>query len=390
VEKISEEFCTQCGTQLSDSAVFCHICGSKIERVTGVPTAIPKQAVVTAPAKHHTLAKPYSPKRRQVVTGVSIGIILAVIVPIILIAVFGSINFTDLGELEFDVSSLAITNIELSIDNSVGSVDIEYDNSMVKLFEATINVKGRPGSNINEAQNFEIIIEPTKLVIEFTSGEYSFFFWNKKAFTYNIVVKLHPSAVVDFNVDADTGSVSLTTNGVDNLDFNNILLTSNTGRVTLDMGGTGDATIQDLYLESDTGRINVDLGERTTLNTTDIVVTTDTGGITFSYTDLIILDDISWYIETNTGSINMQITQLMVFPYDVESVFDVMTDTGSITVGFNFNNTIGYRFDGASDTGSVDLLGEDDYYQSLLYLTASNIYSFTLDTDTGSVTAEEL
>ncbi len=387
---MNSQFCTHCGTQLTDAAVFCHKCGSKIELVKGVPTAFPQEEVVTAPAKHHAIAKPYSPKRRNVVTGVSIGIILAIIVPIILIAVFGSINFAVLGEIEFDVDSLAITNIDLSIDNSVGSVDIEYDNSMTKLFEATINVKGRPGSNIDEAQNFGMIIEPTKLIINFTSGEYSFFFWNKKAFTYNILVKLHPSAVVDYYVDADTGSVSLTTNGVDNLNFNDIYLTSNTGRVTLDMSGTGDATIQNLYLESDTGRISADLGEGTTLNTTEVTLTTDTGGITFSYTNLIVTDDISWFIETNTGSINMFITQIMVFPYDVENVFDVMTNTGSITVSFYFNNTIGYRFDGSTSTGTVDLLGEDDFYESPGYLTASNKYSFTLDTDTGSVTAEEL
>ncbi|MHA2308759.1 MAG: hypothetical protein ACXABJ_05745, partial [Candidatus Heimdallarchaeaceae archaeon] len=149
--------------------------------------------MVTAPAKHHAVAKPYSPKRRQVVTGVSIGIILAVLVPIILIAVFGSINFTHLGTLEFDVDSFAITNIDLSIDNNVGSIDIEYDSSLTKLIETTIEVRGRPGGNIDEARTFGMRIDPNTLVIDFNSGEdYSFFFWNKKSFTYDITVKLHP------------------------------------------------------------------------------------------------------------------------------------------------------------------------------------------------------
>ena len=346
--------------------------------------------MVTTPTKHHALVKPYSPKRRQVITGVSIGIILVVIVPIILIAVFGSISFIDIGEIPFDVDSFAITNIDLNIDNSVGSVDIEYDNTMTKLFESTINVKGRPGASIDDAQTFGMVIEPSRLVIEFNSGDYGFFFWNKKAFTYNILIKLHPSAIVNFDVDADTGSVSLTTTGVDNIEFGNIYLVSDNGRVTLDMSGSGNASIQDLFLDSDTGRISVDLGERTTLNTTDVNITTSTGGITFSYTDLIVTDDIFWAIHTSTGSINMFITQLLVLPYDLINAFDVHTSTGSIAVSFLFNSSIGYRFDGSSDTGSVDLLGEDDYYQSALYLTASNVYGFTLDTNTGSVTAEEL
>ncbi|NPD90149.1 MAG: zinc ribbon domain-containing protein [Asgard group archaeon] len=391
MKKISEQFCTQCGSQLSDAAVFCHICGSKIELVKGVPTAIPKTEVVTAPAKHHVLAQPYSPKRRKVITGVSIGIILAVIVPIILIAVFGSINFTHLGTIELDVDSFAITNIDLSIDNNVGSVDIEYDSSMTKLIETTVEVRGRPGGNIDEAKTFGMRIDPDTLVIEFNSGEeYSFFFWNKKAFTYNIFVKLHPTATVNHFVDADTGSVTLTTDKIDNIEFNDILLTSNTGRVTLDLSGSVNSTIQALDLGTNTGRVNVDLGERTTLSTTLVDIHTNTGSITFTYADLIVLDDITWLIETDTGSINMFITQNLVYPYSVESVFDAITDTGSITLNFSFNNTIGYIFIGSTDTGSVDLLGEDDLYESPNYLTALNTYSFTMDTDTGSVTAQEI
>ncbi|MHA1953852.1 MAG: hypothetical protein ACW96U_07895 [Candidatus Heimdallarchaeaceae archaeon] len=345
--------------------------------------------MVTAPAKHHAVAKPYSPKRRQVVTGVSIGIILAVLVPIILIAVFGSINFTHLGTLEFDVDSFAITNIDLSIDNNVGSIDIEYDSSLTKLIETTIEVRGRPGGNIDEARTFGMRIDPNTLVIDFNSGEdYSFFFWNKKSFTYDITVKLHPSATVDHFVDADTGSVSLTTNKIDDIEFYDVILTSNTGRVSLDMSGSTDSSMDNLDLGTNTGRINVDLGERTSINTSLVDFHTNTGSITFSYIDLIVFDDISWLIETDTGSINMFITQNLVHPFSVDSVFDVITDTGSITLNFNFNNTIGFKFVGSTDTGSVDLLGEDDVYQSLNYLTALNTYTFTMDTDTGSVTAE--
>ena len=388
--KISEEFCTQCGTQLSDAAVFCHICGSKIERVQGVATAIPKQEVVTAPAKHHELAKPYTPKRRKVITGVSIGIILAVIIPIILIAVFGSINFAVLGTLEFQVDSFAITNIDLTIDNNVGDVDIEYDSSLTNLIETSIEVRGRPGGNIDDAENFGMRIDPDTLVIQFNSGdEYSFFFWNKKAFTYDITVKLHPTAKVNHYVDADTGSVVLTTDKINDIEFEDVILTSNTGRVELDMSDSEDCSMQNLDLGTNTGRINADLGERTSLNATLVDIHTNTGSITFSYTDIILIDDISWHIETDTGSINMFIIQDLVYLYDISSSFDVGTDTGSVNLYFNFNSSIGYRFEGSTSTGSVDLLGEDDFYQSPNYSTASNTYTIVMDTSTGSITAEE-
>jgi len=182
VIKINSQRCTKCGTQITNNAVYCQKCGSKIEIEKEISAAYLKEKKIVTTIKNHEPTKNYSPKRRKMITGISISIILIIIVPLILITVFGSINFINLGTLEFEVNSFEITNIDLAINNNFGSVDIEYDNSMAKLMETIIYVKGKTGAKIDQAKNFEMITESEKLIIEFDSGEYEFFFWNKKAF----------------------------------------------------------------------------------------------------------------------------------------------------------------------------------------------------------------
>jgi len=386
VKKISEQFCTNCGTQLTSEAEFCHKCGYKIQIVKGVPAAIePERAAPTA--KHTRLQEPRRARRRNTAVGIAIGVIAALIVPIIIIGIFGAINFVYIDTLEFDVESLSITEIDLIIDNNVGSIDIAYDESMTKLFEATLEVRGRPESNILDAENFVLLSETTKLVIQFEAGDYNFFFWNKKTFSYDIDITIHPNATVDFNVNSDTGSVTLIINGVDNLELGDLILTSNTGTITLGMTGSVNTTIPELELVTDTGKINVDLGERTELNDTEVLIDTDTGSISFAYEDLILYQDIVWSIGTNTGSITLNIVQNLVLNWTYTAVYDVKTNTGSITMNFIFNASIGINIYGTTDTGSVNLPTPGEYYENSLYSTADNVHRFTLETDTGSVTA---
>ena len=389
---MTENFCTHCGTQLTDKAVFCHMCGSKIEFVKGVAVATPVDAPVTPPKQKVPAAAPVVPVqpvyRRPKAIGVGVLIAICILVPIILIGVFGSINFVDVGELYFDIDTLTETNIVLNIDNSVGSVDISYDVSATKLFDATIEVKGRPGASLDDAKNFQWIYESgVAHEITFDSGDYGFFFWNKQAFTYDITIKLHPDAVVDYSIITSTGSSSLVSNGIDNLDITDIWLSASTGRVTLDLSGSINTTIGDLDLDSSTGRISANLGERTTLETTNVNIETSTGGLNLAYKDIIFTGDIDWVVQTSTGSIVLTIEQNLVLPLNFTAAFDVDTSTGSITMNVAFNSTIGYYIEGATSTGSVDILGSGSAYTSPGYASADNQFTFDLETSTGSVTA---
>ena len=237
------QFCTSCGSQLPDGAVFCHKCGSRIEVVKGVPTAFPREEVAepvqpSVPIAPAAPVPDYRPiHKRPRILGFSIGILFLIIVPIILIAVFGSINFTILGTLNFEYESLAITNIDLIVDNDVGTIDIFYDEDITNLFEADLVVRGRPGAELSDARNFGVYnLTVNSMVISFDSGTYKFFFWNRKAFTYDITIRINPVANVDFFVDADTGTVTFSTNNINDITMRDLILTSNTGRIDVNLG----------------------------------------------------------------------------------------------------------------------------------------------------------
>ncbi|MCG3260523.1 MAG: hypothetical protein H7644_12290, partial [Candidatus Heimdallarchaeota archaeon] len=131
---------------------------------------------------------------------------------------------------------------------------------------------------------------------------------------------------------------------------------------------------------------DLNLGENTFLNTDEVIVETDTGGVSLTYVDLIVPGDIVWDLQTDTGSITLSITQNLVLPYAYASVFHVDTSTGSISGVFIFNSTLGYNIYADTSTGSIDIPGPGNYYENPAYSTALNLYRFTLTTSTGSVT----
>jgi len=389
VNKITE-FCTKCGSQLVDKSDYCHKCGSKIEMIKGVPTAVPVETKIPSQSVMEYDSSKYD-RRRKVVIGLSVGIIVVILVPIILLSIVGVVNYQHIGTYYYDETSMDYTNLNLAIDNNVGSIDIFYDDTMTKPFEAKVELYGRKDASLSDAMNFTTTyLNNDTMEIAFVSGEFDFFFWDKKVFTYDITVSINPTVTADIFVSASTGSVSLSTEEIDSLDIVNIDLQSSTGSIDLDMRNSVNTTLNGLNLVTSTGRVDVDLGVRTVLNDSYVLIDTSTGSIDFRFIDLISADSMIWEIITSTGSINIEIMQDIVYPFQFLSFFDVETSTGSITVDFLFNATIGYHFYGSTSTGSVDILGSENAYSSPNYLTAENLYDFDLVTSTGSVTVTEM
>jgi DNA-directed RNA polymerase subunit RPC12/RpoP len=389
VNKITE-FCTKCGSQLVDKSDYCHKCGSKIEMIKGVPTAVPVETKIPSQSVMEYDSSKYD-RRRRVVIGLSVGIIVVILVPVILMSIVGVVNYQHIGTYYYDETSTDYTNLNLVIDNNVGSIDIFYDDTMTKPFEAKVELYGRKDASLSDAMNFTTTyLNNDTMEITFVSGEFDFFFWDKKVFTYDITVYINPTVTADIFVYASTGSVSLSTEAIDSLNMVNVDLQSSTGSIDLDMRNSVNTTLNNLSLGTSTGRIDIDLGVRTVLNDSYVLIATSTGSIGFEFVDLISTDSITWEISTSTGSINIGIMQNIVYPFQFFSLFDVDTSTGSITVDFFFNETIGYQFDGSTSTGSVDILGNEDGYYSPNYATAENLYDFDLITSTGSITVTEM
>ncbi len=381
---MSERFCTNCGNSLTQEAAFCHMCGARIQEIQGVPTAVPAK-----PAPQPEYVRPYRPiKQRPKLIGFVVGIVALFAVPMIIMMTLGAINFTDLGTLDFEVNSLAYPNVDLEIDNDVGSLDITFDAALTKLIVVTMEVRGRPGADLADAKNFVSTVDGADhITVSFNSGKRGFWFWDKTVFDYDIDIKLHPSVYANYTVDADTGSITLSTSGIDYLNFSNVNMATNTGKVSMNLVGSTNTSIQELELHSDTGRVDVNLGVFTYLNNDEVIIETDTGGISLTYVDLIVPGDIVWDIQTETGGITLSITQNLNLTVESASVFHADTDTGSITATFVFNSTIGFNIYADTATGSISLPGPGSYYENSAYSTATTLYRFTLTTDTGSVTA---
>ncbi len=392
-------FCTHCGARLAEQADFCNNCGAQIEMINGVPAAkpiktdpYPDSAPPTQPVTSaQTYVPPKGPrpiKQRPKIIGFAVGAIFLITIPFIVFAALGFLNFTLIGTLDFEVDSFAETNVILDIDNDVGSVEIYYDPTLTNLFEATLDVWGRPGSEIADAVNFELTnYTVDAITVSFVSGDRVFWYWDKQTFNYDIVIYIHPTAVVDYDIDAGTGSISLDTDSEDNLVIENIFLNSGTGTLTLDMAGSVNSSVEDLYINTGTGSINANLGTSTSLNTSEVLIQTGTGTITFAYEDLIVNGDITWVLDTGTGSIYMDITQNVVLPFPYETIILAESGTGSISLALTLDSSIGYSVTATTGTGSINVFGSENDYESANYDTADNIYTIILDTGTGSITA---
>ena len=409
---MSGKFCVNCGQQLEENDKFCHICGATAERqkngysaethATGLHSASLNEPIY--PQKRHS--------NRNLKPLILIPIILfSIAVPFIVISSIGSIQ-QSLGTLDYEITSMEYSEVELNIANSLGFIDITYDDSLDSLFEATIDVRGGIKASFDDAKNFQHQISNNKTIITFDSDDDLYSFWNFKSLTHNIFITLNPDAVVDFMVHSSTGSVELVLDDIDDIVLEDVTLSSNTGSIGFHSGHAMNTSIGDVSLSTDTGRIMFDfddaidtsieklslidstgsvsahLGEAMNINSASILMTTSTGSVTLTFENILFNDDTTWDLETSTGSITIEFTQTNILPINFTSNFNVETSTGSIVVDGEIANELGIEVNAATSTGSINLPGEFSSYISPDYHLKDNQFSFILLTSTGSITAD--
>ncbi|MHA1354620.1 MAG: hypothetical protein ACTSR1_05555, partial [Candidatus Heimdallarchaeota archaeon] len=391
--------------EFSATDQFCFKCGAKVNVEESVETPVKSSDVSDYYIPESTTQE--EPRRRSKANGkkiiVTVVIIAAILIPISITMGVLSIK-VPLGTFEYEVPDTGILDIDLIVDNEVGSISITYDDSITNLFEAEIEVKGGIKAEFDDAVNFEHEVVGNTTVINFESGKQEFSFFNMKTIVYDIEIFVNPNAVYDFDIITATGSIDFYLDGNDDVQIDDITLLTSTGSIEFYSDNTDNVTMGDVSLKSSTGSVTFDIGNDLTLecstgsvyvdlgtNTAlfdDIVgILTSTGSIHFYYEDLILVDDILWNIETSTGSITLGIEQNILPSVNVTSIFDVQTSTGSITLDCELNTAIGVEIDAATSTGSITLPNGNDYYISPIYATADLQYSFILATSTGSVSA---
>ena len=412
---LDKKFCVSCGTAVTSADDFCFKCGAKIENYKELNESSGNVRIIAERQtelddQDYVIRKRRKPKKNRKPLLLIPLILGAIIIPLIIMGSISSIR-TPIGTLTYDVPLTGITNVDLIVDNNVGSVNIVYDDSITNLFESFITVRGGLKATMDDAINFEHEVEGDKVIISFVDEAVFWSFLNRKSLSYEIDIWINPIAVVDFNIETSTGSISCSLDGNDNLLIKETSFSSSLGSVSFISGTVENTTIGDVYLESSTGSLLFDfqyssaasitdltmdtstgtvkayLGETMTINCTDITLSTSTGSVLLEYTNIIQLDDLDWNIYTSTGSITFVFEQTILSVNNCSSTYDLETSTGSITVNCEINTSIGIEMNAYTSTGGINLPSGGSYYSSPEFSLKTSQFSFTLLTSTGSITA---
>lgn len=303
-------------------------------------------------------------------TNGQVGLIIIIVLVLVIIggvvAVFVTRGgpFTLIGETNYTYASTANLNLTLTIESTVGSVEIENDDTLTSLMEARLEFWGRSEATIADAVNFTSSTAGGKVIISYVYPLQPWNWVDKDAFYQKLFVKINPDAIAEYNVNVTTGSV------------------------TLDFDSLTESEIRMLDVDVTTGSITADFGDNTFLNTSTVSLVTTTGSIDVSLQEVKFVDDITWTIETTTGSIDLTVDQVAIPSDNYIATFNVDTTTGSIDLLYTLAETdFGIRITAQTTTGSITLPGGGNLYESSGYSGELIKYIFDLDTTTGSIEA---
>jgi len=392
-------FCIHCGKKLTEGSEFCNSCGKSVYK-KGMEMDEPD--IVQGKPKPSVYQKIKENPKMKISTVI---IIALIVTPLVIMGIIGAIN-VDIGTLNFEVESFDELNMNLIIYNSVGVTEIHYDSTITNLFEATIYVKGKPGADISNAVNFMEVNDTGKIIVSFDSGNYNS--WNWKSFQYNIIMRVHTSALVDFDLEGSTGAIVLDLEGYDKLNLKDVQLQVSTGNIQFYSGTAIGTSMEDVRLQSSTGNVDFDFvnainttmtdfwsycttgelsfffGERTIIDDPTATIQATTGDIEIQIDEMIYIHNFTWDVEVSTGKINMYIGHEIVSP-DITVDFNIEATTGRIDIESMIDTDIGMRIHASATTGSIDIPGSGTFYESAGYDSAEMKFIFYLSTTTGNI-----
>jgi hypothetical protein len=383
-------YCQNCGSKTYEDSLFCETCGyqltpSKLNRKFVSTTQSnfqqrpkfvkrPRQSRYpsTSPSTH-TNVSPYSyRKKSNRHFGLVLGIIIIGIIGIGAISalIFGIIPVIQevadphqyIGSKNFSIEDTTnITKLDIIIDNSIGSINIESVENMSILFDAQLHVYSRKNYDLAGSQEIEIMQDIDRYTVLFdTSSDV----WNNP-YTYDIDIYISNKAKSNFNIDVSTGSI------------------------VFDARKT---QIQELFLEASTGSIEASFEDVFFNNSNNdfYIVDISTGSVqvqldNVSYSSTI--NEQNWAISTSTGYVTFELYQDYHPNSSINVNYDVGTSTGSVTCIYRIDDLIGYSLEASTSLGDIRIYGSGISlpYISDNYQVASVKYDIFLSTSTGSI-----
>jgi len=378
-------YCSKCGSKTYQDSLFCETCGSKLTpsklNSRGVHLSqsdnifadeLPKR---TIPPRYSSAAPqyPYSRKSKSRL-GLIIGIIIIGVIVIgslsaLFIGFIPLLDFIDsheyVGTHDYTITNDNFTQIDVIIDNSIGSVNVFYVEDLSTVLDAQIHVYAKDQSDFYKSDVADVgEYSEDHLYFQFTP--YSDSSWNTE-YTYDIDLYISKKLESNLQIDISTGSIFVE---------------------------ACDVMIGELFLETSTGSIEAYF-TNVLFNNSEYnyyQIDTSTGSVTtrfhnVTYTDM--TNNPQWSISTSTGSVNLDLVDSVASNSSLAIDYDVSTSTGSVTGNFILNDSIGYYLDASTSLGDIMVNGFSSgnslIYTSENYQTASLKYILILSTSTGSI-----
>ncbi|NVM37828.1 MAG: hypothetical protein HWN81_19710 [Candidatus Lokiarchaeota archaeon] len=307
----------------------------------------------------------------------------------------------------------------ININCDIGSIKIKYNETSTDNYaqvDLDIQIKGI----LVEEKSFQDFFYP--VIWQNESTQVISFILDAKASTWltfsisqrvKINLTLRTDIIYDINTLTSTGSINMDI--PDNSVLNNTILSTSTGLISLNAAknttflgnveistSTGSAALfakqvnftHSLRASTTTGSLSLNFSECFIGN--NLVGTVSTGSISFNSYNMKYSDDYIWGLETSTGSIDVNIIQNTEIVSNITGA--IQTSTGSIDVYYKDNSAnVGAKFTGSTSTGSIEYnpIGVGGFVEtgssnsktitSNDFNSATNTYTFSLTTSTGSV-----
>ncbi len=337
-------YCRKCGTELDQTASFCHVCGTPVAVVVPV-------------------VKQSAPERRPVRI-LSATTLILVLVPA---TVIGSL-------LVLPVSPVQFNQIERVPDTGMDHLFLDLQ---VDFAQVNIVFKGLSGNmailNVTANGSVGVFEDPNQAVNVIFSCQAT----NNSIFVNASVSQLDRWFVFnDLNVKCDVyldPSADLT-----------LYVRSGVGSITMD--ADSEVKLQRVDLKTETGNIDVSLSKGAVAAGSFSLKTT-TGLVQFKMDEADVSRNVSVSLQSITDAVNVDLTATQMLSGNV--TVNARTTTGNVCLDMEIDSAVGTRIESATELGRITVdtnrfLGEESSIQSKNY-PAGNNFLVALRSETGDI-----